>query len=38
MDSDLKAYVKDHTDTDGLEASATKVQTTFTKLGSLCTA
>jgi hypothetical protein len=38
MDSDLKAYVKDSTDTAGLQASATKVQTTFTKLGTLCSA
>ena len=38
MDSDLKAYVKDSSDTSGLQASATEVQTTFTKLGKLCTA
>jgi hypothetical protein len=38
MDTDLKAYVKDTTDTKNLAASSTKVQTTFTKLGSLCSA
>ena len=38
MDSDLKAYIKDKTDTAGLAASGAKVQTTITKLGSLCTA
>lgn len=38
MDSDLKAYVKDKTDTAGLAASGSKVQTTITKLGTLCSA
>jgi len=38
MDSDLKDYVKDTSNTTGLEASSSKVQSTFTKLGSLCTA
>ena len=38
MDSDLKAYSKDSSDTSDLEASASEVQSTFTKLGALCTA
>ena len=38
MDSDLKAYITDPTDTTGLSASGVKVQTTITKLGTLCSA
>ena len=38
MDVDLKDYVKDTSHTAKLESSATKVQTTFSKLGGLCTA
>ena len=38
MDTDLKAYIKDKTDTAGLAVSGSKVQTTITKLGTLCTA
>jgi PBP1b-binding outer membrane lipoprotein LpoB len=37
MDSDLKKYVEDSSETAGLQKSATKVQTTFTTLGKLCT-
>jgi hypothetical protein len=38
MDSDLKSYIKDSSRTAGLQASATQVQNTFGKLGTLCTA
>ncbi len=36
MDSDLKAYIADSTNTSGLAASSTQVQDTFGKLGTLC--
>ena len=36
MDVDLKAYIKDPSSTTALQASANKVQTTFSKLGTTC--
>jgi hypothetical protein len=38
MDSDLKAYVVDPSDTTALQSSSEKVQTAFTSLGKTCDA
>ncbi len=37
LDSGLKAYITDSSNTTQLESGAKDVQTTFTKLGSICT-